>query len=280
MKYTVASQQTLLDAVALMAPDSSKTSLRSWIKEGRIQVDGFCKKITSLPVEPGQVITLTPKAKLTDEGDVRIIYEDQHLVVIDKPAGLLSVATAFEKGDTAHGFLKKFYKPAKIQVVHRLDQETSGVMMFAKTDEAYEILKKMFESHELDRAYMAVVEGPMEEETGKWECYLYEDANYVVHKTNIPQNGRLAITHFETVQKTKKYSLLRLRLETGRKNQIRVHCQLAGHSIVGDRKYGAVSNPAKRLCLHAYLLGFNHPITGKKMHFESPLPEEFKLLMK
>jgi tRNA pseudouridine32 synthase/23S rRNA pseudouridine746 synthase/23S rRNA pseudouridine1911/1915/1917 synthase len=279
MKYKVTKESTLLEALAVFAPDSSKTTLRSWLKEGRIRVDEKIEKIATTKVLEGQTITLQDKAKLTDQGDIRIIYEDQHIIAIDKPSGLLSVSTAFEPSKTAHGFLKKYFKPKKIYVVHRLDQDTSGVMIFALSEEAYINLKEMFELHELERAYTAIVEGNLDESEGTWKSYLIEDENYFVRETHNENAGRLAITHYNVLKSSRNYSALVLRLETGRKNQIRVHCQNAGHSIVGDKKYGATSNPIKRLCLHAHLLAFEHPITKKKMHFESPLPDDLKKLV-
>jgi len=279
MKYTVPQDLPLLEALAKLAPDSSKTSLRSWLKEGRVFVNGKCEKLGTHLVSEGQVVSLGAKAKHTSEGDLKIIYEDNHIVVVDKPHGLLSVSTAFENGITAHGLLKKNYKPKKVYVVHRLDQDTSGVMLFALSEEAYIALKKMFEKHDLERSYTAIVEGKMEFADGTWRSYLYEDpVTYIVHETDIPEQGKLAITHYQVFKTTKKHSVIQLKLETGKKNQIRVHCQKAGFPIIGDKKYGAKSNPIKRLGLHAHLLCFDHPITHKKMRFESPLPEEFRKL--
>jgi tRNA pseudouridine32 synthase/23S rRNA pseudouridine746 synthase/23S rRNA pseudouridine1911/1915/1917 synthase len=280
MKYKVTKESTLLEALAIFAPDSSKTTLRSWIKEGRISVNDIPQKLSNTQVFEGQTIVLHDKAKLTEKGDVRIIYEDQHIVAIDKPSGLLSVSTAFEPKKTAHGYLKNYFKPKKIYVVHRLDQDTSGVMIFALSEEAYINLKDMFEQHALERAYTAIVEGQLDESKGTWRSYLVEDETYFVRETQNENAGRLAITHYDVLKSSRNYSALNLKLETGRKNQIRVHCQNAGHSIVGDKKYGATSNPIKRLCLHAHLLAFEHPITKKKMHFESPLPEDLKKLLR
>jgi 23S rRNA pseudouridine1911/1915/1917 synthase len=273
MKYTVTENQTLLEALGKFSPKSSKTTLRCWLKEGRVFVDERVQKIATSPVEAGQVITLGVKEKVY-EGGLKILYEDSDLVVIEKPAGLLSVSTAFQKTDTAHSILKKKYRPTKVYVVHRLDQETSGVMLFALSEEAFLGLKDLFADHTIERAYCAVVEGNMEESSGTFSSYLLEDKNYVVHEVN-SSKGQLAITHYEVEASNKRYSWLNLRLETGRKNQIRVHCQSAGHSIAGDKKYGAKTSPIKRLCLHAYYLAFEHPITHKKMEFESPIPKEF-----
>lgn len=211
---------------------------------------------------------------------LRILYEDSHLVVIDKPSNMLSVAAAFDKTKTAHAILKNHYRPNKVYVVHRLDQDTSGVMLFGLSETAYEKLKEIFEEHLITRQYVAIIEGQLLESQGTWESYLYEDDFYTVHVTTAANpRARRAITHYEVLNANKLYSLVKFTLETGRKNQIRVHCQAAGHSIVGDTKYGATRNPIKRLCLHAQHLGFEHPISGKKLYFESPIPTEFKKLI-
>ncbi len=278
MKLQLDKDLPLLEALALLAPQSSKTTLRSWLKEGRVVVDGHVEKVGSKLIKKDQILTIGGKPSPTIEG-LRILYEDSHLIVIDKPNGLLSVAASFEKEKTAHAILKNHYRPRKIYVVHRLDQDTSGIMLFAFSDKAYEKLKKTFEEHDIEREYIAILEGRINETKGQWESYLYEDENYKVHETLDPDLGRLAITHFEVVDTNKYYSLVKFKLETGRKNQIRVQCKAAGHSVVGDIKYGAISNPLRRLCLHAQRLSFKHPITGKEMDFASPVPKEFNKLI-
>lgn len=272
------SNNTLLEALGVLYPNSSKTTLRSWLKEERVTVDGILSKHANQEVLEGQQIVVSPRKRLIGN-KIPLLYEDNHLVVIDKPAGLLSVSTAFEEKETAHALIKAHYYPRKIYVVHRIDQDTSGVMLFALSEPAYEKFKQMFEHHQMERTYTAVVEGRMKEASGKWESYLYEDSNYHVRSIEDPEKGRVAITHFSIIQQSNRYTILQLQLETGRKNQIRVHCSDAGYPIVGDKKYGAVSNPIQRLCLHANLLAFQHPITKKQMHFESPLPVHFQKLI-
>jgi len=178
------------------------------------------------------------------------------------------VATAFEKGETAHALLRKKYHPRTVHVVHRLDQDTSGVMLFALSEKARDKLKEMFEKHSLQRVYCALIEGKLPQEQGSWVSYQFEDAQYYVHNSDDPAKGKMAITHYRVKESSKRFSLLELTLETGRKNQIRVHCQAAGHPIAGDKKYGSSCDPG-RLCLHAQFLGFIHPITGKQLSFTS-----------
>lgn len=277
MKHFSSQDGTLLEILGIFFPESSKTTLRSWLKTGRITVDGKVQKLSSHPIIKGQLIALENKQKVVEE-DVKVLYEDDHFIVIDKPEGLLTVSTAFETKKTAHAVLKRSYSQ-KIYVVHRLDQDTSGILLFALSEEARDCFKKVFEEHSIERAYSAIVEGHMEKEKGVWRSYLYEDAQYVVRETTDHRKGRLAITNYEVVLSTKKYSWLELSLETGRKNQIRVHCSQESHPIVGDKKYGAKTNPIKRVCLHARLLAFEHPITHKPMRFESPVPQEFYRLI-
>ncbi len=275
MKYKVESNLLLIQALKLAFPESSMNTLKSWIKEGRITLDGLPAKNWQLSVLEGQEIELKAKSRFLDN-DLRILYEDADLVVIDKPNGLLSVAAAYDKSKTAHAILKAQYKPKQVYVVHRLDQDTSGVMMFALKDSSYNALKKIFEKHDIDRVYYAIVEGKLSSPKGTWQSYLYEDANYHVHSSSQAEAGELAITHYQVKATSKYYSLLELKLETGKKNQIRVHCQQAGHPVVGDKKYGATRNPLNRLGLHAYKLAFEHPGTHRKKVFISPIPEVFQ----
>lgn len=278
MKYVTLAPQTLLEALAKLSPESSKTTLRSWLKDGRVAVDGHIAKIATTLIKEGQEITLGSRSRFI-KGGVQLHYEDSHLVVVEKPSGLLSVATAFEKGETVHAILKEHYHPRKVFVVHRLDQDTSGIMLFALSEQSRDQLKVIFEEHNIERAYSAIVEGHVEPQQGTWQSYVYEDDHYVVHSTTDTEKGRLAITHYVVAVTSKRYTALLLKLETGRKNQIRVHCQDAGFPIVGDKKYGASSSPIKRLCLHAHLLAFLHPITQQKMRFESEVPEAFYRLV-
>jgi tRNA pseudouridine32 synthase/23S rRNA pseudouridine746 synthase/23S rRNA pseudouridine1911/1915/1917 synthase len=279
MKYIATEEIPILEALIRLSPQSSKTTLRSWIQEKRVFIDQIPVTRSSWIVSKGQTVTISQRKKFAPEG-ISIVYEDRDLVVIDKPVGLLSVATHFEKEQTAHAILKQYYHPKRIFVVHRLDQETSGVMLFAFNQLACDRLKKIFENHALQRCYTAIVEGHLPTPTGTWHSYLCEDSQYVMHATDDPNTGEKAITHYQTRATSKFYSWLEITLETGRKNQIRVHCQQAGHSVVGDKKYGAKSNKIKRLALHAHLLALDHPVTHQPLRFESPVPSEFYRLVK
>jgi tRNA pseudouridine32 synthase/23S rRNA pseudouridine746 synthase/23S rRNA pseudouridine1911/1915/1917 synthase len=275
MKHILSKSMTLLEVLAILAPDSSNSTLRSWLKVGRVQVDGHVEKVANRALEPGQTVTVGEQPKFVDD-EIRIIYEDKHIIAIDKPRGLLSVATDFDTSKNLHSLLKAKFKPRRVYPVHRLDQDTSGVIIFALSEAARDELKSTFEKHAIERRYKAIVEGHLKEKSGVWSSYQYEDKGYYVRTTQIPEKGKLAVTHYAVIKESQNYTLLDLALETGRKNQIRVHCKEAGHPVAGDKKYGAVTDPIKRLCLHAYLLVMDHPITKKKMRFESDVPKIFK----
>ncbi len=278
MKFIATQTLSLLDVLAKNFPESSLNTLKSWLKQGRISVEGSVETHPKKIVLKGEEVSFGTKKKFVTR-DVKILYEDAHLVVIDKPEGLLSVSTAFEKTKTAHAALKDYFRPKQVYIVHRLDQETSGVMVFALSEEGRDGLKKLFEKHDIDRRYYAVVEGKPNASAGSWETYLYEDQGYKVHVTEDSTHGKLATTHYAIKGLHHRYTLLELTLETGKKNQIRVHCEHFGHPVVGDKKYGGKTNPLKRLGLHAHRLGFTHPVTHKKLVFDSPLPTVFEKLV-
>jgi 23S rRNA pseudouridine1911/1915/1917 synthase len=209
---------------------------------------------------------------------VKILFEDEHLIVLEKPEGLLSVATDFDNTSSLHSILKQRFHKQRVFPVHRLDRETSGVIVFAYTDSARKRLKEQFEQHSVKKTYYAIVEGRPSESKGTWESYLEEDERYFVSSAQMPGSGKLAITHYETVSVKSEMTLLRLHPVTGKKHQLRVHCKEAGLPIVGDQRYGTGKNPIQRLCLHAQKLSFTHPFSQKKMSFEIPLPASFSKL--
>jgi tRNA pseudouridine32 synthase/23S rRNA pseudouridine746 synthase/23S rRNA pseudouridine1911/1915/1917 synthase len=163
--------------------------------------------------------------------------------------------------------------------VHRLDRETSGVMLFAYTASARDSIKEQFEKRSVEKTYVAIVQGRMDEKKGTWESFLEEDKSYFVASTGSEKKGKLAITHYDVIAENSRYSCLKLKPQTGRKNQLRVHCSEAGFPIIGDKKYGKVSNPIRRLCLHSQSIRFNHPSLKKRMVFDVSLPEDFQKLI-
>ncbi|MCH9626523.1 MAG: Ribosomal large subunit pseudouridine synthase D [Chlamydiales bacterium] len=260
---------TLLESLERTYPDSSKRTLRSWIKWGRVSVDGAVVTNASTPLLPEQKIAVGKKEQVVEE--IPILYEDRYLIVINKPSGLLSVP-AENDNPSAYSLLKETYS---ICPVHRIDQDTSGTLLFARGSRSQEKFDALFEKHALEREYLAIIEGSLPQETGTWESYLREKENYDMEVTT-PQEGKRAVTHFEVIRRSKKFSYLRLRLETGKKHQIRVHCREAGHPIVGDHRYGSLLET--RLCLHAYRLSFVHPFTDKRITVTAPIPGPLKKL--
>jgi len=210
---------------------------------------------------------------------IHVVYEDDAVIVVEKPAGLLTMATDTEKSRTVYALLREAAnrkRPAeKIFIVHRLDREASGLLVFAKTIEAKERLQDQFKDHSAGRKYVVVVEGRVSPEKFTIQSYLAENAAFRVYSTKKKALGKIAITHVRVIHPNPKASLIEVRLETGRKHQIRVHLAERGHPIVGDKIYGSGMNPLRRLALHGAELEFRHPVTGRLMHFEAPVPKSF-----
>ncbi|MBS0627612.1 MAG: RluA family pseudouridine synthase, partial [Verrucomicrobia bacterium] len=271
--WTPQKEQTLLEALQTVAPDSSKTTLRSWIAEGRILVDGVVVKDPRVVVKPSMNIELAKKRQYLFTG-IEILYQDEHIVVVYKPPGMLSVPTETDLLDNLHEHLKRHFKRRTIYPVHRLDREASGVIIFAFTEEAQEKLKSQFEEHSILREYLAVVEGNLTPRTGTWQSYLLEDGTYYVRSVADISRGKIATTHYEVIGQKGGFSTLKVTLETGRKNQIRVHTSEAGFSILGDKKYRSTYEFHDRVALQACKLGISHPITLKPLLFtREPDPE-------
>ena len=243
--------------------------MKTWIEHGRVTIDDKAPSSWRQELLPGQELKVGHRHSFAEEG-IKILYEDEYLAVIDKPTKLLTVASLLENERTAHSILSNRLK-RKVYPVHRLDRDTSGVMMFACTSDAQNRLKEQFAAHTIERVYYGVVEGFPSPSKGTWRSYLIEDDYYFVKSST---TGKLAVTHYEVTEKRGSLSLVKFTLETGKKNQIRVHSSEAGHPIVGDAKYGARIQ-RRRLCLHAHILGFYHPFRNKQMRFISPLPAMF-----
>lgn len=277
MKKNVTSESSLLDILQEMAPESSKNTLRSWIQVGRVTVDNRRVIKANELIKVGQEVVIGHKMHFAG-GGLRIIHEDESIVVVEKPEGLLSVATDFETKATVHAMLKRRFFNKKVFPVHRLDRETSGVMIFAYSEDAKEHLKSQFEERKVDKVYYAIVENAREIQKGTWESFLEEDDFYYV-KSSTPERGKNAVTQYEPIKTSRGSTLLKLNPLTGRKNQLRVHCSEAGYPIVGDKKYGSHYNPIRRLALHAQKITFTHPKSGRKVSYAAPLPESFYKLV-
>ncbi|MBS0604147.1 MAG: RluA family pseudouridine synthase [Verrucomicrobia bacterium] len=278
MKHIAERSATLLEILHEMAPESSKNTLRSWLQSGRVTVDHQRAERANIEVLPGQEVLVGPKVTFL-KGSLRILHDDDQIVVLEKPEGLLSVATEKETRATVHAMLKRQFHNRRVYPVHRLDRETSGVMLFVYNEKARDDLKSQFEQQTVDKTYFAIVEKEMPLGKGTWESYMEEDDFFFVKSTNDSTTGKRAVTHYEVLKAERNRSLLRLKPQTGRKNQLRVHCSEAGHPIIGDKKYGSHSNPLKRLCLHAQKITFTHPLTRRRMTFSAQLPEVFSKIL-
>ena len=212
-----------------------------------------------------------------------IIYEDRDIIVGNKAAGFLTVAALWNKEHTIHAGLNQCVRKGNsksrkcVYVVHRLDQDTTGALVFAKTEHAQRILKDNWKS--TIKTYYAIVHGRLAQKTGTISSYLVEDEDYVMHATSDSSTGKLSHTAYAVLQETNKYSLLKIDLLTGRKNQIRVHLADAGHPVVGDVKYGKSDARQRHLFLHAQSISLTHPINGTRLTFAIPVPEYFGELM-
>ncbi len=211
--------------------------------------------------------------------DFSIVYEDEHIIVIDKHAGLLSIASAKDNKNTAYRLLSNHVKIQDpnnlIFIVHRLDRDTSGLMVFAKSEKVKEIMQKNWHDLVTERIYIALVEGKPEPWSGDISSYLYESKALIVHSSQNPEKGEFATTHYKVLKGNKEYTLLKVWLETGKKNQIRVHLKDLGFPIIGDKKYGSKLDLIGRLGLHAWILNFTHPITSEKLEFKTAIPRKF-----
>lgn len=249
--------------------------IKSFLEHSQVSINGVVTTKYNYPVQKGDSVSVCFTPSNNIKIPFEVIYEDNYLIAINKPSGLLSVATDSEKENTAFRILKECGKT--VFVVHRLDRDTSGVLLFAKSREVKEKLQKNWDST-LYREYIAVCEGVFKEKSGRAESYLKESKTHIVYSDKFGKNGKKAITNYEVIKTSKKYSWLRINIETGRKNQIRVAMKDLGHPIAGDKKYGALTNPFKRLGLHASMLKIIHPITEKVVTFEANIPRCFTLI--
>ena len=232
------------------------------------------------PLHPGQVVRVSRHRQNTMllNKYVKIVYEDKDIIVIEKSEGILSMASTPKqycvKNVLDEYFEKRHFK-CTAHVVHRLDRETSGLMIYAKNIETAKILEDNWHDMVYDRRYIAVLCGRVEKEGGTIQSWLRESKSFVTYSSPTDNGGKLAITHYHRLRSTDDFSLVEMKLETGRKNQIRVHMADLGNPVAGDQKYGNGRDPLHRLALHAYRLNFYHPITREQMQFETPIPKEF-----
>lgn len=267
-------------------PQQSRNNIKSLLARGQVSIDGKIVRQYNHRLEPGQevVVDRSPNWGREVGGGLKVLFEDQHLLVVDKPAGLLTIASDTEKERTAYHQLTEFVReknPAnRIFIVHRLDRDTSGVMVFAKHEEVKRLFQDNWKDLMTERVYIAVVEGRIDKDGDTVRSWLLETKTKLVYSSAGRGDGLEAITHYRVLQTSPKYSLLEVHLETGRKNQIRVHMHDIGHPITGDKKYGAQTDPLRRLALHARVLAFRHPLSGEPMRFETEIPSPFAALLR
>ena len=317
MKIAVPRDGALLASLFELLPQQSRTSVKNMLSKGQVVVNGESVTAFDYPLKKGDTLEILPKgisiarATRTDareqveKAGVKILFEDEHYLVVDKPSGMLSVSTARgssaksgHKETTLYAILNAYVKvnkrmerkedllsgrepdrsTAKIWIVHRLDKGTSGAVIFAKDERAKDILQSKWKELVAERTYIAWLEGSVEKDSGAVQSWLVESPKSLKMYSSPTEikDGQLAITHYKVLQRTRHYTQAAFSLETGRKNQIRVHAADLGHPVAGDDKYGAQTDPIHRLALHAATLVFRNPYSQKMVRCHSPLPESFE----
>lgn len=281
-KLTVKEPIELMNFLIAKMGGMSRSSVKSLLAHRQVMVNDKINTQFNTPLQLNDTVTINStrgNIELTHP-KLRIIFEDNDLIVVEKKEGLLSVTTGKEQETTAFQILKNYVKKSspqnRIYVVHRLDRETSGILVFAKNREVQLILQENWHQIVTKRVYVALVEGKVEKEQERLETWLKEhEKSLKIRSYNTDNGGQIAVTKYKRVKFNDNFSLLELELETGRKNQIRVHLESIGHPIVGDKKYGSTTLGLGRMALHAKVLEFYHPVTEEIVHFETPTPREF-----
>ncbi|MCR5078677.1 MAG: RluA family pseudouridine synthase [Bacilli bacterium] len=282
--FKVYRKTTLLEFLFFKMPNVPKKTVKSLLSHHQVAVGGVPVSQFDFPLVEEDVVTISKKPIAKHERhDLPIIYEDEDIIAIDKPTRLLSVASDRERGHTAYRMVSDYLlskdKKGRAYIVHRLDEDTSGVLIFAKSEAVKDALQKSWTDIVSYRGYYAIVEGEMEQKEATLQNYLAESSVHLVYVSKNKNYGKKAITNYKLIQYKDPYSLLDINIETGRKNQIRVQLGNIGHHVIGDDKYGEPSDPLKRLGLHAYRLTFVNPLNKKQYDLVSPMPKEFKKLM-
>ncbi|MBQ2497652.1 MAG: RluA family pseudouridine synthase, partial [Prevotella sp.] len=250
-----------------------------------IKVNGKCVTQFDFPLQKGMKIAVS-QTKKNDQFKsryVKLVYEDRWLVVVEKNIGILSMAAGHKSlnvKSVLDNYFQKTGQKCRAHVVHRLDRDTSGLMVYAKDMETEQIFEHNWHEIVYDRRYVAVVSGEVAENEGTIANWLKDNKAYVTYSSPVDNGGKYAVTHFHVLDRTTEHSLVEYQLETGRKNQIRVHSADMGHPVCGDTKYGNGDDPIHRLCLHACVLCFWHPITRERMEFDTPVPTSFRQIFK
>ncbi len=265
--------------------DQSRTTVKSLLAHQQVKVNGQVIRQFDFALDKGDTVEINwDKGQSTlNHPKLKIVFEDKYLIVAEKASGLLSIAAGREREKTAYSILSEYVKRKcpgnKIFVVHRLDRDTSGLLLFAKTQEVQKLMQENWRFAVDQRQYVAVLEGELKtgDGTGRGTVtsYLWESKAFIVYASNNPEDGVKAVTHYRVVKTDGQFSLVEFSLDTGRKNQIRVQMNSIGYPVSGDLKYGGHKNRMNRMALHACALAFTHPITGERMSFETKVPKEF-----
>ena len=283
---TVTEEKPLLEFLLANVNNESRTKIKATLRGRGIKVDGKTVTQFDFPLQPGMKVAVSKRKRddlLLKSRYVKLVYEDRYLVVVEKNIGILSMAaghSSLNVKSVLDDYFRKSRQRCTAHVVHRLDRDTSGLMVYAKDMETEQVLEHNWHDIVYDRRYVAVVSGEVEDEGGTIANWLKDNKAYITYSSPVDNGGKHAVTHFHTLARTTEHSLVEYRLETGRKNQIRVHSADMGHPVCGDIKYGNGDDPLHRLCLHAYVLCFYHPVTRERMEFETPIPPAFKSLFK
>ena len=283
--FTVEEPMPLLEWL-MQNVKQSRTKIKATLQGRGIKVNGKTVSQFDFPLERGMKVAVS-NSKRNQRGFksryVKIVYEDKWLIVVEKEPGILSMAaghSSLNVKSVLDDYFKKSGQKCRAHVVHRLDRDTSGLMVYAKDMDTEQILEHNWHQIVYDRRYVAVCSGEIVENEGTVANWLKDNKAYVTYSSPVDNGGKYAVTHWYVMDRTTDHSLVEFKLETGRKNQIRVHSADMGHPVCGDPKYGNGDDPLGRLCLHAWLLCFHHPVTGEPMEFETPVPVAFRRIFR
>lgn len=280
-RYEVEREQPLLEFLLEKVKGQSKSKIKATLQGHGVLVGKTCVTKFDYMLKPGMCVAVSNTKRnlnILRSRYVKIVYEDQYIVVVDKAVGILSMAAGHSSLNVKAVLDNYFHKSrqrCQAHVVHRLDRDTSGLMIYAKDMQTEQTLERQWHEAVYDRRYVALLSGRMEQKEGTIANWLKDNSAYITYSSPTDNGGKYAVTHFYTLETQANYSLVQFSLETGRKNQIRVHAADMGHPVCGDVKYGNGDNPIGRLCLHAYVLCFYHPVTHEKMEFSTPIPQSF-----
>ena len=283
-EFKVHGECELLEFLFSKFPKLSRNAVKSILSGHYVSVNGAPVSQYNLKLSKDDIVIVSKqRISLKNRQDLPIIFENEEFIVINKPSGLLTIPSDNEKGRTAYRMVNDYVqqkdKHNRVFVVHRLDEDTSGVLMFAKNPKIKDILQKNWNDIVLERGYYAIVEGKMPKQQDTLVNYLAENSLNLMYVTSDKIKGKKCLTQYKVLKSNEKYSLLDVNIDTGRKNQIRVQLGHIGHHVIGDDKYGEPSDPIKRLGLHAYKLKFVHPITKKIVEFKTEIPKEFSKII-